>query len=534
MKRAWEFIKGILLVKESTARTYDDSTEGNLYNQNNEKIKVHINGVDREIITNDQTQTLTNKIINSDNNTISNIVTSDIKTSILDTATTTLQNSEIHLATSACIKKAIDDAIATKDQASEISYDNAVSGLVATNVQDAIDEVEDRLETTEGDISGLDNDLDNHILDTTTHGVTTDIVGKDDNQILTNKTISGSNNTITNLLHGVQVNNPSSGVHGITGNVVGTSDSQILTNKTINSDNNTISNIITTDIKTSILDTFANTLQDDDTHLATSKCIKKAIDDAVDAHNEASEISYDNSISGLTATNVQDAIDEVEDRLDTAEGNISTNTTNLNNHIIDTIDAHDASAISVIDEFDYSDSTNVQDVLDDFDLAIDNNVTAIGDVATDLSDHILDTTTHGTTGNIVGTSDTQELTNKTLTGPTINGTVVWEYARQKTGVANIYNNQSGTNVIDMVFGANTHCVEILAFVFIDATSNLNQMWKINLINKEGTWQIDSNYSGDNTEIVFDVSSGQVTYDSPIFAGYTSGFIKYIATSIYLD
>lgn len=41
--------------------------------------------------------------------------------------------------------------------------------------------------------------------------------------------------------------------------------------------------------------------------------------------------------------------------------------------------------------------------------------------STDLSNHIADTTTHGTTGDIVGTSDSQTLTNKTLTAPRISG-----------------------------------------------------------------------------------------------------------------
>ena len=44
-------------------------------------------------------------------------------------------------------------------------------------------------------------------------------------------------------------------------------------------------------------------------------------------------------------------------------------------------------------------------------------------VAGDLSTHASDTTTHGTTGDIVGTSDTQTLTNKTLTSPKINENV---------------------------------------------------------------------------------------------------------------
>jgi hypothetical protein len=46
------------------------------------------------------------------------------------------------------------------------------------------------------------------------------------------KTIDGDNNTISNLAHGAEVDNPSSGVHGVSGDVMGTTDTQTVENKT--------------------------------------------------------------------------------------------------------------------------------------------------------------------------------------------------------------------------------------------------------------------------------------------------------------
>ena len=63
------------------------------------------------------------------------------------------------------------------------------------------------------------------------------LVGTDVAQTLTNKTIVAGSNTITGLLHGTQVDNPSSGVHGVTGSVVGTTDSQTLTTKVLDNTN---------------------------------------------------------------------------------------------------------------------------------------------------------------------------------------------------------------------------------------------------------------------------------------------------------
>jgi hypothetical protein len=69
--------------------------------------------------------------------------------------------------TTGSIAKALKDAkdytdveVAKYDEANEISYDNATSGLVGTTVQAAIDEVEGRVDVTESDITAVEGRLD--------------------------------------------------------------------------------------------------------------------------------------------------------------------------------------------------------------------------------------------------------------------------------------------------------------------------------------------------------------------------------------
>lgn len=135
-----DFEKGIRLRSTTDSLTRDGELS---HDSADNKLKVRLNADTKEIITDDQTQTLTNKTIDADNNTISNLEVDNLKAGVLDTDLTSVSASDDTLPSAKAVKTYVDAQIATVNEASEISYDNATSGLTATNVQDAIDELAD-------------------------------------------------------------------------------------------------------------------------------------------------------------------------------------------------------------------------------------------------------------------------------------------------------------------------------------------------------------------------------------------------------
>jgi len=145
-----KFGLGVLL-KPSTSAT---TKEGELrVDPSDMKFKAYLDSAERSIVTEDQTQTLTNK-------TIEDItLDGDLSgTAILD-EDDMVSDSDTKLATQQSIKAYVDAQIQSKDEASEIAYDNTTSGLVATDVQAAVDEVEARVDQNEVDIASNESDI---------------------------------------------------------------------------------------------------------------------------------------------------------------------------------------------------------------------------------------------------------------------------------------------------------------------------------------------------------------------------------------
>jgi hypothetical protein len=171
--------------------------------------------------------------------------------------------------------------------------------------------------------------------------------------------------------------------------VVTNSQSQTLTNKTLTSP------VIDTGVSGTAIDIDGTFAANSDTKLASQKAIKTYVDTAVAGKDQASEISVAPA-GTISSTNVQAALEELD-------GDIQA-------HLNDTADAHDASAISVVPIGNLV-STDVQAALQELQGDADNSDAHIA----------ASTNVHGLAvgSSVVGTTDSQQLTNKTIIGASI-------------------------------------------------------------------------------------------------------------------
>ena len=138
------FRKGVIIAADADAL---EGIEGEIkIDSADKKIKTTLNATPHEIVTNDQSQTLSNKTLTSP------VINTGVSGSAIDTDVTLAANSDTLLASQKAVKAYVDTVAANQNEASEIVVTPAGT-ISSTNVQAALQE--------------LDTDIQNHLSDAT-------------------------------------------------------------------------------------------------------------------------------------------------------------------------------------------------------------------------------------------------------------------------------------------------------------------------------------------------------------------------------
>ncbi len=374
--------------------------------------------------------------------------------------------------------------------------------------------------TIDADLNTISNlrhgeEVDDPASDVHGVGVGNDVVGTGTAQTLTNKTIDADNNVISNLKHGTEVDDPASGVHGVTGNVVGTSDTQTLTNKTIDGTSATGTNTI-----------------------------------SLDAQN----VTYDNSTSGLGATDAQGALDELDGRIDGIESGFVSSFNSRTGAVSPQASDYDATQVDYDNTTSGLTATETQSAIDEVDGNLDSHVAATSGV-------------HGVTGDVVGTTDAQDLSNKAIIDPSRADVLKDTEANLTTYAATATDGQlafstdskkyfgitdnvlaslggfdidesdslsnnvmTPTNVVGFnVNGSKAFTSEIV--VVIDADTDQFEKYTLEGVFVGTDWEITYSSVGES-QVEFDMTTGgQLNYTSGNYAGFVSGTVDFKVTLI---
>ena len=221
--------------------------------------------IDSTVATLTGSQSLTNKTIDVDNNTVSNIEVDNLKSGVLDTDLASVSGSDDTLASAKSIKAYVDAQVT----ASDLDFQGDSGGALS------IDLDSETLDIAGG--TGIDTTGSGNTLTVAIDSTVATLTGS---QTLTNKTLTTP--IISSISNSGTVTLPTA-----SDTLVGRATTDTLTNKTIDADSNTLSNIEVDNLKASavVIESEGIGSNDNDTTIPTSAAVKDYVDTQITAED---------------------------------------------------------------------------------------------------------------------------------------------------------------------------------------------------------------------------------------------------------